>query len=328
MLFGIVTGTFSSIYIAGPMLLWIERKWPRVEHGRPERLAGRAAAQGRRCRRPRQRRGAAGCGARFTLHRVHRQPHSPRRSGVRRRPGRGDRARARTPGRAALVCIGESLDGGAARRRARGAPSRLRLPHRRRPSARRQPASIAPATSTGSGPRSAAAPSPSASAASTTTTTTRRASASARRSPRSSPLGARARAARSSSTPATPRTTRARWSSRQAAPGTVGVLHCYTGSHDARRSRRSIVGWYVSFSGIVTFRKWTDDALLRLVPEDRLLVESDAPYLAPVPQSRQAERAGVGRLHPRAPRRSARHRRRRPSARRTADNARRLFGLA
>jgi len=29
MLFGIVTGTFSSIYIAGPVLLWIERRWPR-----------------------------------------------------------------------------------------------------------------------------------------------------------------------------------------------------------------------------------------------------------------------------------------------------------
>jgi TatD DNase family protein len=39
----------------------------------------------------------------------------------------------------------------------------------------------------------------------------------------------------------------------------------------------------VSFSGIVTFKKWDDDALLRLVPDERLLVESDAPYLAPVP---------------------------------------------
>jgi TatD DNase family protein len=39
----------------------------------------------------------------------------------------------------------------------------------------------------------------------------------------------------------------------------------------------------VSFSGIVTFRKWTDDDLIRLVPADRLLAESDAPYLAPVP---------------------------------------------
>jgi preprotein translocase subunit SecF len=43
MLFGIVTGTFSSIYIAGPMLLWIERKWPRTKSDR--NLAGRAAAR-------------------------------------------------------------------------------------------------------------------------------------------------------------------------------------------------------------------------------------------------------------------------------------------
>ncbi|MGE5730374.1 MAG: TatD family hydrolase, partial [Gemmatimonas sp.] len=37
------------------------------------------------------------------------------------------------------------------------------------------------------------------------------------------------------------------------------------------------------FSGIVSFKKWDDDALIRLVPDDRLLVESDSPYLAPVP---------------------------------------------
>jgi len=64
--------------------------------------------------------------------------------------------------------------------------------------------------------------------------------------------------------------------------GVRGVLHCYTGSHDLARAAVD-VGWFVSFSGIVTFRKWDDDALIRLVPEDRLLVESDAPYLAPVP---------------------------------------------
>jgi TatD DNase family protein len=60
------------------------------------------------------------------------------------------------------------------------------------------------------------------------------------------------------------------------------VLHCYTGSISLAE-RALAVGWYVSFSGIVTFKKWTDDALLRLVPDNRLLVESDAPYLAPVP---------------------------------------------
>jgi TatD DNase family protein len=64
--------------------------------------------------------------------------------------------------------------------------------------------------------------------------------------------------------------------------GIVGVLHCYTGSA-ALAETALAAGWYVSFSGIVTFKKWTDDALLRLVPDDRLLVESDSPYLAPVP---------------------------------------------
>lgn len=64
--------------------------------------------------------------------------------------------------------------------------------------------------------------------------------------------------------------------------GVRGVLHCYTGSH-ALAEAALAVGWYVSFSGIVTFRKWDDDALIRLVPPDRILAESDSPYLAPVP---------------------------------------------
>jgi TatD DNase family protein len=66
------------------------------------------------------------------------------------------------------------------------------------------------------------------------------------------------------------------------AAGIRGVLHCYTGTV-ALAETALTAGWYVSFSGIITFKKWTDDALLRAVPDDRLLVESDAPYLAPVP---------------------------------------------
>lgn len=78
-----------------------------------------------------------------------------------------------------------------------------------------------------------------------------------------------------------------------AAAGVRGVLHCFTGSHELARVALD-AGWHVSFSGIVTFRKWMDLELLRLVPDDRLLVESDAPYLAPVPhRGRRNEPAWV-----------------------------------
>ncbi len=66
------------------------------------------------------------------------------------------------------------------------------------------------------------------------------------------------------------------------AAGVVGILHCFSGPA-ALADVGLAAGWYVSFSGIITFKKWADDALLRLPPADRLLVESDAPYLAPVP---------------------------------------------
>jgi TatD DNase family protein len=70
------------------------------------------------------------------------------------------------------------------------------------------------------------------------------------------------------------------------AAGVRGVLHCYTGSHTLAEAGLA-AGWYVSLSGIVTFKKWDDDALVRLIPDDRLLLESDSPYLAPVPQRGQ-----------------------------------------
>lgn len=66
------------------------------------------------------------------------------------------------------------------------------------------------------------------------------------------------------------------------AMGVAGVLHCFTGSAELAEHALDS-GWYISFSGVITFKRWTDDALLRLVPDDRLLIESDAPYLAPVP---------------------------------------------
>jgi TatD DNase family protein len=108
--------------------------------------------------------------------------------------------------------------------------------------------------------------------------------------------------------------------------GVIGVLHCYTGSASLAEAALD-VGWYVSFSGIVTFRKWTDDALLRLVPDDRLLVESDAPYLAPVPQrGKRNESAWVSFTVARLA--AARGVDAAELGTRTAENARLLFGLA
>jgi TatD DNase family protein len=75
--------------------------------------------------------------------------------------------------------------------------------------------------------------------------------------------------------------------------GVRGVLHCFTGPRRVAEIALG-VGWYVSFSGIVTFKKWDDDDLIRAVPDDRLLVESDSPYLAPVPnRGRRNEPAWV-----------------------------------
>ncbi len=64
--------------------------------------------------------------------------------------------------------------------------------------------------------------------------------------------------------------------------GVRGVMHCFTGPRSLAEVALA-AGWYVSFAGVVTFKKWTDDDLIRSIPSDRILVESDAPYLAPVP---------------------------------------------
>jgi TatD DNase family protein len=62
-----------------------------------------------------------------------------------------------------------------------------------------------------------------------------------------------------------------------------GVLHCFTG--DEKTMRMGVErGLFVSFSGIVTFKKSEDlRAVARATPIERLLVETDAPYLAPIP---------------------------------------------
>jgi len=65
--------------------------------------------------------------------------------------------------------------------------------------------------------------------------------------------------------------------------GVTGVLHCFTGSADLARKALDL-GFFISLSGIVTFKNARDlQDTARQVPLDRLLVETDSPFLAPVP---------------------------------------------
>ena len=63
-----------------------------------------------------------------------------------------------------------------------------------------------------------------------------------------------------------------------------GIIHCF--SEGPREAEQALeLGFHISFAGIVTFPKATDiQAAARLVPANRLLIETDAPFLAPVPK--------------------------------------------
>jgi TatD DNase family protein len=71
--------------------------------------------------------------------------------------------------------------------------------------------------------------------------------------------------------------------SEESAGDVGGVFHCFTG--DRAMARRVLdVGFHVSLAGIVTFPKALElKEVARLVPLDRLLIETDSPFLAPVP---------------------------------------------
>ncbi len=85
---------------------------------------------------------------------------------------------------------------------------------------------------------------------------------------------------------------------RDAGKGQVrGVFHCFTGDHAMAR-RALDIGFYLSFAGIVTFPKAQSlRDVAAVVPENRLLTETDSPYLAPVPhRGKRNEPAFVGHV--------------------------------
>jgi TatD DNase family protein len=63
-----------------------------------------------------------------------------------------------------------------------------------------------------------------------------------------------------------------------------GIMHCFTG--DERQAREALdLGFYLSFGGVLTFPKAEEvRQAARIAPDDRILIETDCPYLAPVPR--------------------------------------------
>jgi TatD DNase family protein len=83
---------------------------------------------------------------------------------------------------------------------------------------------------------------------------------------------------------------------REESAGEVGgVLHCFTESQETADAALGL-GFHISFSGIVTFKNAQAlKEVARRVPLDRLLVETDSPYLAPVPFRGKTNRPGLVR---------------------------------
>jgi TatD DNase family protein len=64
--------------------------------------------------------------------------------------------------------------------------------------------------------------------------------------------------------------------------GLAGVLHCFSGGPSVAE-RALDLGYHLSFTGSLTYGKGKADRVLRVVPPERLLLETDAPYMTPVP---------------------------------------------
>jgi TatD DNase family protein len=112
---------------------------------------------------------------------------------------------------------------------------------------------------------------------------------------------------------------------REAGQGTVGVLHSFSSGRELLEDALAM-GWYASFSGMVTFKNFEGADFVRRVPADRILVETDTPYLAPVPhRGKTNEPAFVAHVAARCA--ELRGEEAEEFAARTTENARRFYGI-
>ncbi|MCS7000926.1 MAG: TatD family hydrolase [Candidatus Kapabacteria bacterium] len=105
-----------------------------------------------------------------------------------------------------------------------------------------------------------------------------------------------------------------------------GVLHCFSSAVEVLR-RALELRMYVSFTGNITFKRWTNDTVLQAVPDDRVMVETDSPYMTPVPhRGKRNEPAFLPYIVQRLA--QARSMTVEDIVMKTTQNAKRLFGLA
>ena len=75
--------------------------------------------------------------------------------------------------------------------------------------------------------------------------------------------------------------------------GLPGIMHCFSGNED-QAARSLAAGFYLSFAGNVTYPKSTTiQAVAASAPADRILVETDAPFLAPIPLRGQTNEPAI-----------------------------------
>ena len=78
-------------------------------------------------------------------------------------------------------------------------------------------------------------------------------------------------------------------------PGVIGVLHSYSGSAESAREMMAL-GYYISFTGVITFKNATTlRSVAETIPLDRLMIETDCPYMAPEPN--RGKRCDSSMLH-------------------------------
>lgn len=112
----------------------------------------------------------------------------------------------------------------------------------------------------------------------------------------------------------------------RAHPDVTGVMHCYSGSAEMAKDyvRR---GWYISFAGPVSYKNAENvRAACRAVPLDRILIETDCPYLTPVPFRGKINHSGYMK-YTLAAMAAARGEDEEALARATIENSMRLFGV-